>query len=514
MTQLFDFTRAGAPKEKPVTNADGSVPVESSLPAGSESDPVFVVSSAPQFVATGMIDPVTCAPLLAKLECVGGVLVEPFPIGYINELGVFTMSTSTPYLPKAVLTESVKVEARNFFIVDPLAGTVGDFVNEVIAVRAPEIQLPNEAAAVPVTAADVCGWTLDVLPCGSELETGEVVPDGADFAFIGGLKSTGDADAPVAGVDLSTTFTPAPTAGSIIAFCVSFERKGIVGSSAAMVAELLAPSVVQDLAANVAATIVPGVTCSSGTPTCSVVSFSGAVSSVVENGDCTFDVTPLEFASPRAVNEVADLPLGDGAALHLAPMVGLYGGMITLTASVAGVAQFDAGLDIRRDNAILPDGRYIRSGASNAISPDDHVEHVFAFAEVVEGLTFDMGGVNNFDAVEVTAFLNGVEIPITDFTLTPSAPASMTVLAPNVIQGDATGVPANPSEPTSIVSASIPGPVDSVIVRTYKGTGIAGGYSTTFQNFGWDGEGDYSIEYQAECDGLTETGTISGAVLS
>lgn len=135
------------------------------------------------------------------------------------------MSSAKPYVPTATVAQTAMAEVRNFFVVSPAAGTVADFVAAVIAAEAPEIQLPGEAAPVPVTAADVSGWELKVLPCLAELETGEIVPDGADFAYIGGLKATGDADAPTAGADLSTTFTPAPVAGSIVSFCVVFERR-------------------------------------------------------------------------------------------------------------------------------------------------------------------------------------------------------------------------------------------------------------------------------------------------
>lgn len=138
------------------------------------------------------------------------------------------MSNAKPWTPSATAEQSAKTEVRNFYIVDPAAGTIADFVNAVIADRAPEIQLPGEAAPVPVTLADVCSWDLSVLPCNAELESGEVVPEGADFAFIGGLKATGDADAPTAGVDTSTTFTPSTVAGSIVSFCVAFERSQTV----------------------------------------------------------------------------------------------------------------------------------------------------------------------------------------------------------------------------------------------------------------------------------------------
>lgn len=146
----------------------------------------------------------------------------------ITDTGDPAVSNATPYTPTASVDQSAKTEVRNFYIVSPAAGTVADFVAAVIAAEAPAIQLPGEAAPVAVTADDVCGWSIDVLPCNAELEAGDIVPDGADFAFIGGLKATGDADAPAAGADITTTFTPAPVAGSIIGFCVSFERSQTV----------------------------------------------------------------------------------------------------------------------------------------------------------------------------------------------------------------------------------------------------------------------------------------------
>lgn len=169
-----------------------------------------------------------CIPFPALSKCFSDG-TETFTATDINGATYTTleslMANATPYTPSATVDQSVTTEVRNYFTVDPAAGTIADFVAAVIAAEAPTIQLPGEAAPVAVTAADVSGWSLEILPCFAELETGEIVPEGADFAFIGGLKATADNDAPTAGVDITTTFTPSPVAGSIAAFCVSFERK-------------------------------------------------------------------------------------------------------------------------------------------------------------------------------------------------------------------------------------------------------------------------------------------------
>ena len=138
------------------------------------------------------------------------------------------MSNAVPFTPTSTSEQSAKTEVRNFYTISPAAGTVADFVAAVITAEAPTIQLPGEAAPVAVTAADVCSWSLAMLPCNAELETGEIVPEGADFAFIGGLKATADDDAASGGVDITTTFTPSAVAGSIAQFCVSFQRSQTV----------------------------------------------------------------------------------------------------------------------------------------------------------------------------------------------------------------------------------------------------------------------------------------------
>lgn len=136
------------------------------------------------------------------------------------------MANATPYSAPVLTTISVKDELRNFHFVVPaggFTGTVADLIDLALAATPVAIQLPSETAPVAVTNAETCSWMIDVQPCFAELETGEIVPEGADYAFIGGLKATGDGDAASAGADVSTTVN-APEAGAILTLCASFER--------------------------------------------------------------------------------------------------------------------------------------------------------------------------------------------------------------------------------------------------------------------------------------------------
>lgn len=48
-----------------------------------------------QYVPVGYIEAETCRPLLAEVQCLGGQIIKPYPIGYINQDGVFTMAIET-----------------------------------------------------------------------------------------------------------------------------------------------------------------------------------------------------------------------------------------------------------------------------------------------------------------------------------------------------------------------------------------------------------------------------------
>lgn len=181
---------------------------------------------------TWLVDPddPLCLPIKYVAKCfTDGTETHEFimPDGStITDIGDPAVSNATPYSAPTLKAVEVKDELRNFHFVVPAAGftgTVADLVALALAATPVAIQLPSETAPVAVTAAELCGWDIDVQPCFAELESGEIVPEGADFAFIGGLKATGDGDSATGGVD-STTTVNAPVEGTILTLCASFVR--------------------------------------------------------------------------------------------------------------------------------------------------------------------------------------------------------------------------------------------------------------------------------------------------
>lgn len=110
----------------------------------------------------------TCIPLMAEIRCEDGEFVTPYPLGYVNETGVFTVSTSfEPYVPSAAAETCAQAQASMVVIDgDGADQDVATIAAALIAASGAEFVFDGKApvAALPE---DLSNITIIRKPCGA-----------------------------------------------------------------------------------------------------------------------------------------------------------------------------------------------------------------------------------------------------------------------------------------------------------------------------------------------------------
>lgn len=170
----------------------------------------------PSYVPVPYEETGTCIPLVAEIACdADGNLIEPFPLGYINETGGFTVATEFTLKAPGATTEVCAMAQVTMLEVigDGTDQTTDDLIAAAIAAEAPAFEFPGKAP-VAVTAADIDDVLVIAKPCGTtDSAANEVTVDTFSVNGNGGMaKYHDDADG---GIDGDATLN-IPTGGCVL----------------------------------------------------------------------------------------------------------------------------------------------------------------------------------------------------------------------------------------------------------------------------------------------------------
>jgi hypothetical protein len=160
----------------------------------------------------------TCIPLVAQIACVDGEIVTPYPLGYIDGTGAFTMSTSfEPYTPTAGAETCAQAQVSMFELIgDGVDITVDAVAAAMIADGAPVFEFPGKAP-VAATPADLSNITVIRKPCGATDSADNEVT--IDYLTVNGAQIVSYTDDKEGGVDLTATLNVPVGACVLISAC-------------------------------------------------------------------------------------------------------------------------------------------------------------------------------------------------------------------------------------------------------------------------------------------------------
>ncbi|MEJ6392007.1 tandem-95 repeat protein [Gymnodinialimonas sp. 2305UL16-5] len=202
-----------------------------------------------------------------------------------------------------------------------------------------------------------------------------------------------------------------------------------------------------------------------------------------------------------------------GGSTGTASLPGLFGGTLNFSASLdtggnpSDDPQWSGGIQIQNDGAV---GDFIFAQPREVDAfPAEAAVYTFDFPDPVENFSAVVGGLNFSDTVEFTAFLNGVEVPLSAGNLTP-IDNGVVVSGNDTLIGNAT------SGGTSVDSnrgrIDIPVLIDQLVVRSGKSDPANNATATVgftlieydvMQDTDSDGRVD-SRDIDADNDGITD----------
>ncbi|MBC2844867.1 hypothetical protein, partial [Winogradskyella flava] len=188
-----------------------------------------------------------------------------------------------------------------------------------------------------------------------------------------------------------------------------------------------------------------------------------------DDNDGILDIRDLDCASgPLALGQTFADNTGSNFNTEFITNIYEYGGASATFEyePFGGSAWAGAGITNQNNPAILPDGEYINTIADGTTFPgNDFVRYAFTFSEPVYNVNFKIGGLDDFERVDLTA-ANGTEnVPVNM--------SDINVGAGLILGGQTaiTGASATANAPSNSINIEVFGPVTQIVIIAGKENG-------------------------------------------
>ncbi|WP_186826914.1 hypothetical protein, partial [Seonamhaeicola algicola] len=203
------------------------------------------------------------------------------------------------------------------------------------------------------------------------------------------------------------------------------------------------------------------------------------------------------------MNCVTNVPLNNGYALNTdysasSPLTGLgafSGASFDFSYQLLGTASWQSGVRVLNNGSIAPDGNYLNTQPNNTNFPNgDVAEYTYTFSETVYNLNFKWGGMDNQDAIRVTATYNGNPVDVSNIIISDINLGGNLTVNQNFAQSSAGGANA----PNNSLLISFNSPVDEVVIIAGKNS--IDNLAVTMQLY----EMSYCIAKNSDGDGIPD----------
>ncbi|MEM6316095.1 MAG: Ig-like domain-containing protein [Bacteroidota bacterium] len=235
-----------------------------------------------------------------------------------------------------------------------------------------------------------------------------------------------------------------------------------------------------------------------GAPTCSN-SVTTSINTKMTNG-------VLDYQLNQNLASQLPLELNNGAYIFDARFVDGPGD--------TGTPMWQNGVQIRDDQGpTIGDYLYLQPVMVGQVASGDYVEYEFTFPTPLDQFEFQIGGLNNADYSEITAYNGATPIAITqdNFSNFNPSPGNWEVAKNRVIGHNVGG---GTDVTTNLVTINIPGPVSKVIIASGRGNNTDGSSTTAIHtvvgclpSIGQDSDNDSIPDYldlDADNDGCLD----------